>query len=145
MHDAWFVLLFLVLLFITSGLGILLYHWLKHEKQGYPNEDEIEAAVLPLIYKAIMAAYKMSERIIDSGQERLRGLDKKLIADALYDMMPASILWRGMNISTGWIKSLVPRAVFQAWVQKAFNDFLEWFDAVQEAYGDELLDLIGPE
>jgi len=41
--------------------GVLVYPILRNKVQGYPYETEIEKALLPLIYQAICAAYKLSE------------------------------------------------------------------------------------
>src|SRR5687767_9397877 len=84
-QNAWIMLL--VGIAISCGLfalGIVLYPKLKTEKQGYPFEAEIEAALLPIIFQGICAAYRVSENSMDNVHLRIKGADKKKIADSIY-------------------------------------------------------------
>ena len=79
---------------VSSGvfaLLVVLYPKLKGETQGYPMEAIVEPLLLPIIYEAICAAYRISEQAMDEIGERVRGLDKKVIADTVYAMLPDEI------------------------------------------------------
>ena len=73
------------------ALLVVLYPKLKGETQGYPLEAIIEPLLLPMIYEAICAAYRMSEQAMDDIGDRIQGLDKKAIADSVYAMLPDEI------------------------------------------------------
>lgn len=100
------------------ALGILLWPRLR-QAQGYPLEAQIEAALMPLLFEAICAAYRTSEKAIDQGYERLGGLDKKRIADSIYAMLPDQI--GGYDLTL--VKQLIPPERFEQLVQDAFNRF----------------------
>ena len=53
-QNAWIMLLVgIAISCCLFALGVVLYPKLKTEKQGYPFEAEIEAALLPLIFQGI--------------------------------------------------------------------------------------------
>ena len=77
-QNAWTMLL--VGIALTSGLfafGVVLYPKLRTEKQGYPFEAEIEAALLPIIFQGICSAYRLSEKSVDNIHQRMKGVDKR--------------------------------------------------------------------
>jgi hypothetical protein len=59
------------------ALGVVLYPRLKRERQGYPFEAAIEAALLPVIYQGICAAYRLSEKSVDELHQRLGARTRK--------------------------------------------------------------------
>ena len=124
--------------------GVYLYRWLKNAKQGYPKEEEIEAALLPYVYNAIMFAYKTSETFVDEGQDRLRGLDKKVIAGLIYDLLPAELVVGEFIVNLGWLLVAVPKPLFERFVESAFAKFLDWYEDAQAALGDKVLEMVGP-
>ena len=135
--------LIVLLVCVLIGVGL---RWLRDRKQGYPGEEAIEGALFPFVSNAIWLAYKASESLIDQGQERLQGMDKKRLADAAYDLLPSSIpvKVRGVviHVPLNWIKRLVSKDRFSALVQDAFDDFSEWYDTVQLRVSDELADVL---
>ena len=114
----------IVLIFATAG-GVVLLTWLRTRRQGYPYEDEIEAALLPFVYQAIMAAYRASEYALDEFGRRLAGEDKAGLARAAYAMLPAVIVIRGVALP---IRNLVTEAQFVSLVEDAFDGFLVWYN-----------------
>ncbi|MCS7287372.1 MAG: hypothetical protein RMK30_09260 [Anaerolineae bacterium] len=121
-----------LLLFV---LMVILYNWLQSRRQGYPFEAQIEAALLPLIFYGICAAYRLGERAVDEGYERLRGADKKLIADSIYAMLPDKI----GNFDLTLVKSIITRERFQQLVQNAFDTF-DRFYVEHKAHFDKLFE-----
>ncbi|MDY7040664.1 MAG: hypothetical protein SVX38_07365 [Chloroflexota bacterium] len=120
---------------LSSGifaLLVVLYPKLRSEKQGYPLEAIIEPLLLPLIYEGICAAYRMSEQAVDEGMERIRGVDKKTIADGIYAMLPDRI----GDYDIALVKSVVSKERFGELVQDAFNRF-DRFYIVHKTHFDE--------
>jgi len=135
-----------VLSVIPLVLGVtalaLLVRWVFREKQGYPREAEVEAALRPYVYRAIMLAYKTSERLVDQNMDRLRGLDKKALADWAYNALPENIYIRGFPIPIGVLKKLISQESFAAMVQGIFDDFETWYASVYANWGREIEQLL---
>jgi hypothetical protein len=117
------------------ALGVWGYPKLKKEQQGYPLEAEVEAALLPVIYDGICAAYRVSEIGMDEVQHRLSGLDKKQVADSIYRMLPDEI--GGYDLTL--IKRLVPAERFEQLVQDGFDRFDRFF-IEHRAHFDQLFE-----
>jgi hypothetical protein len=118
--------MFFVGIAVACGLlavGIVLYPKLKREEQGYPMEVAIEAALLPLVYEGICSAYRMSEQSMDELRERIRGTDKKKIADSIYRMLPDRV----GDYDISLVKNLVSEERFERLVQDAFDRFDRFF------------------
>ena len=104
------------------ALGAWGYPKLKKEKQGYLYEAQIEAMLLPWLFKAIAGAYKLSESASEEIGERLTSLDKRAVADGLYDILPDMI----GTIPVGMVKMAIGRERFAVLVGLAFEE-LELF------------------
>jgi len=127
---------FFVGLAVSSGLFallVVLYPKLKGETQGYPLEAVIEPLLLPIIYEAICAAYRMSEQAVDELGERIRGLDKKAIADSVYRMLPDEI--GGYDLSI--VKAVIGQERFIDLVQDAFDRFDRFYKTHRQHFDDE--------
>jgi hypothetical protein len=135
-QNAW-IMLFVGIAVASAlfALGIVLYPKLKTEKQGYPFEAEIEAALLPIIFQGISAAYRLSEMGIDEVHQRIKGTDKKKIAESIYSMLPEKI----GNFDLALIKRIVPRDRFEQLVQDAFDRFDRFYVEHQQHF-DKLFD-----
>jgi hypothetical protein len=118
-------------IFGLVGLVVVLnkvYRYLKYNIQGYPLENEVEAALLPYLYGAMMTAYRASERLMDSVSERLHGVDKSKLARRMYYLLPNSVSIAG--VSWNW-KKFVSEGQFSNWMQKRFEKFIEWWDLAE--------------
>lgn len=135
------ILATIVLVLGVTGLALLV-RWVLREKQGYPREEEIEAALRPYVYQAIMLAYKTSERLVDQNMERLRGLDKKALADWAYNALPETIFVKGVPIPIGLLKRLVTQEDFARMVQDIFDGFEAWYTGVYAKWGKEIEQLL---
>ncbi len=130
-QNAWIMLL--VGIAVTAALfalGIVLYPKLKREQQGYPFEAQIEATLLPIIFQGISAAYRLSEMGVDEMHQRIKGADKKKIAESIYSMLPEKI----GNFDLALIKRIVPRDRFEQLVQDAFDRFDRFFVEHQQHF-----------
>ena len=133
-QNAWIMLF--VGIAVSSGLlalGVVLYPKLKREEQGYPLEAAIEAALLPIIYEGICAAYRLSEKGVDELRQRIRGADKKKIADSIYRMLPDKVGDYDLSL----IKHIVSEERFEQLVQDAFDRFDRFF-VEHQGHFDEL-------
>lgn len=134
MNPEIVVLVSILAALAASGAVVALGVWalpkLRNEVQGYPLEVQIEAALLPLAFEGICAAYRVSEMSMDELGERLRGADKKRIADLLYDMLPDTI--GGFPLVV--IKAMVSRERFGEIVEAAFAQFDRRFIEHQARY-----------
>lgn len=132
-QNAWIMLF--VGIAVSSGLfalGVVLYPRLKTEEQGYPLEAAIEAALLPLIFEGICAAYRMSEKGVDELHQRIKGADKKQIADSIYRMLPDKVGDYDLSLA----KHLVTEERFEQLVQDAFDRFDRFFVQHQTHFDD---------
>jgi hypothetical protein len=132
--EAWLALLIGIAL--SSGIFALLVYFypkLKTERQGYPLEAKIEAALLPLIFEGICSAYRLSEQAVDELGARIRGLDKKKIADSMYRMLPDRVGDHDLTL----VKNIITRERFETLVQDAFDRF-DRFYVEHEQHFDEL-------
>src|SRR5512138_1464573 len=125
MDQNAFVML-LVGVAIASALfavGVVVYPKLKSQKQNYPFEAEIEAALLPLIFNGLCAAYRLSEKGVDELHCRIKGVDKKNIAQTVYRMLPQKVGDFDLNL----VKKVVTQERFETLVQNAFDSFDRFF------------------
>jgi hypothetical protein len=132
-QSTW--IMFFVGIAVSSGLfalGVVLYPKLKGEQQGYPQEAAIEAALLPLIFEGICAAYRVSEKSVDELRQRIQGADKKKIADSIYRMLPDQV--GGYDLSL--VKHAVGQERFEQLVQDGFNRFDRFFIEHQVHFDD---------
>ena len=133
-QNAWTMLF--VGIAISCGLfalGVVLYPKLKTEKQGYPFEAEIEAALLPIIFQGICSAYRLSEKSVDDIHQRIRGIDKKKIADSIYGMLPEKV---GV-FEVILVKRIVSRERFEQLVQDTFDRSNRFFVEHQAHFDDQ--------
>ena len=135
-QNAWIMLF--VGIGVSAGLlalGVVLYPKLKREEQGYPMEAAIEAALLPVIFEGLCAAYRMSEKGVDELQKRIQGADKKKIADSIYRMLPDTVGTYDLSL----VKNVIPEERFEQLVQDGFDRFDRFF-IEHQAHFDELFE-----
>ncbi|HET7089935.1 MAG TPA: hypothetical protein VFL17_14960, partial [Anaerolineae bacterium] len=93
------------------------------------------AALLPIIFEGICTAYRLSERSVDEVRQRIKGADKKKIADSIYSLLPEKV----GNFDLSLVKRIVPRERFEQLVQDAFDRFDRFFVEHQARF-DELFE-----
>lgn len=114
------------------ALIVVLYPKLRSEKQGYPLEAQIEAALLPMVFQGICSAYRLSENSMDEIQRRFQGADKKMIAASIYAMLPTKIGDYEITI----VKHYITKERFEELVQNSFDRFDEFFQGHQDHFRD---------
>lgn len=104
-----------ILILLAYGLYQLNIHLIK---QG------THPAVVDLLNKAIALAWQASEQAIDAGMDRLHALDKKAIADGLYNTggdLLVSLQLRYLPMSVD-LRKFVTLEQFSGFVQTRFDD-----------------------
>jgi hypothetical protein len=121
---------------VVAYTGARLLPWLAREKQGYPAEAEIEAALFPHVVGGLVAAYKLSEKKMDELGERLAGLDKKALADATYALLPDVIMVGDVPVPISTVKYVVTRERWRELVQDAFDRLTRTYDQNRAAFDE---------
>lgn len=125
---------------LVVAIGAWLYPWLKWKRQGYPGEEQIEAALLPFMLEAICLAYRLSERALDETGERLHGVDKKRLADWLWNALPDEVVIPlGPFHYTFRPKEVLDKESWSEWVQWAMNKIITRYEMLIEGYEDAFL------
>ena len=114
------------------AVGVVVYPKLKSQRQNYPFEAEIEAALLPLIFNGLCAAYRLSEKGVDEMHCRIKGMDKKNIAKTVYRMLPDKV----GSFELSLVKNVVTQERFETLVQNAFDNFDRFFVEHQSHFDD---------
>jgi hypothetical protein len=120
---------------IGAGLfliGIRFFPQLARERQNYPYEEQIEAALLPHLFNAIASAYRLSEQAMDDLQTRIRGSDKSEIANRVYELLPDRI----GNFDITAIKSRVGPERFSELIQQSFEQFDQFYTQHHARFDD---------
>jgi hypothetical protein len=92
----------------------------------------VENALQPIIYQAIMASYRLSEKSVDQGYARLHGAAKKQLADDVYRLLPERL----GEFDVTFIKSIVTQDRFRELVQNAFDQFDRFYLLNHERFDD---------
>ena|SRR5438105_8718377 len=110
---------------VSCGLFALLLVTYPHIRAGSPKVivASVESALQPFIWEAITAAYRFSEKAVDQGYTRLKGQDKKALADSVYRMLPERV----GEYDIAFVKSLVSQERFAVLVQNAFERFDQFY------------------
>ena len=114
------------------AVGVVVYPKLKSQRQNYPFEAEIEAALLPLIFNGLCSAYRLSEKGVDELHRRIKGMDKKNIAKTVYRMLPQKV----GDFDISLVKKVVTQERFETLVQNAFDNFDRFFVEHQSHFDD---------
>jgi len=135
-QNQW--LTFFVGIALTSGLialGVVLYSNLKARQSSSPIEAAVEAALLPLIYQGMCAAYRLNETSLEQFHEKIKDASKhkKEVADSIYAMLPDKIGDFDIII----VKRLVTQERFEQLVQSTFDRF-DRFYVEHQAHFDDL-------
>jgi hypothetical protein len=93
----------------------------------------VEGALQPLIFQAIMASYRLSEKSVDQGYARLHGTDKKQLADDVYRLLPDRL----GEFDVTFVKSIVTQDRFRDLVQNVFDQFDRFYLLNHEHFDDE--------
>lgn len=86
-----------------------------------PTIDQLFDAILPHIYKAILAGERSVIWAFDAGERYLESADKKAVAESVYALIPEIVLVGNVPVPVGVIKKLIPIELFEAWVKEVYD------------------------
>ncbi len=132
MDEIYVILAIVAIAGAIVALGVWLLPKLKNEEQGYPYEAEIEAVLVPLIFQGICSAYRVSEWGMEQVGQKMAGLDKKAIANAVYALLPDQIGKFPLYV----VKRIVTPERFEQLVQNVFDQFDRHFATFEGKYGE---------
>jgi hypothetical protein len=111
---------------VTLGIGglLILLAYGVYQFNLYLIRKGTHPAIVEALNKAIALAWQASERAIDGGMDRLHGLDKKKIADSLYDtggdlLMHLQLKFLPIAID---LRRFITREQWAEFVQARFDD-----------------------
>jgi hypothetical protein len=103
---------------------------------GHPTYGQITEILLPVVDQAIVAAFKAAEFSLEEFGRKLRGLDKKTLANAIYAYIPDEIVIGG--VFKWHPKKWISEVDFEVFVQRRFDEMI----ALWTENSDQLLDLV---
>jgi len=121
---------------IAVGSGIFAALMVIYPKLGTGQllkQAAVESALKPLVFQAIIAAYKLSEENVDAGLQRLKGTDKKKIADSLYARLPDKI----GNYDLSLVKIVITKERFRDLVQQYYDEFMVFYEQHHDQFQQE--------
>lgn len=122
----------------AGGILILLAYGL-YQLNVYLIKRGTHPAIVELLNKAIALAWQASEQAIDEGQDRLRGLDKKVIADGLYDtggdlLMHLQLKFLPIAID---LRKFITREQWSVFVQERFDAMTDGLQTILDQMEQE--------
>ena len=120
------VVLLVGALIIVGAVGLLGLFSVLRKRITNPKAaslfDLVVAALTPYLYKAIFAGEKLALLAMTDLNVKLDGLDKKAIADQVYDLLPSSLLVGDIPMPIGLIKTIVTKSAFEALVEQIYTE-----------------------
>ncbi|MBI1802751.1 MAG: hypothetical protein HY259_13015 [Chloroflexi bacterium] len=93
----------------------------------------VEAALKPIIWHAVLAAYRLSEKAVDQSIARPPGAKKKELADSVYRLLPEKV----GDYDLALVKAVVTQERFQALVQNTFDEFDRFYLIYHRHFDEE--------
>ena len=135
----------LVGLSVVIGSLVLLYvlikklvPWFRHE-QGYWKEAEIEAILLPILDKVIVAVFNISEHSLATTARVLESADKLELARLSYPLILELVAKTPLPVSV-FVKIVTEERWCQE-VQERYDYLISWY----RLSGEKLLEALKPE
>jgi hypothetical protein len=113
----------IVTIVLLAG-AIPFYDWLFHHRSKNLTVAAIETAVIPLAYRAILAAEKAAKYSAEQLGVQMHGIDKAAIAKAAYGYLPAYVPIGEFMLP---VRALVSQERFVELVQRCFTCFDAWY------------------
>lgn len=103
--------------------GVALLNILQRVKvAATPTVQAILDALLPYVYRGIVAGEKLAVEGLDEIDRELDGTDKAAIANGIYDTLPDIIYVLGRAIPVGLVKHFVSREMFADFVKRIYDE-----------------------
>jgi hypothetical protein len=134
----------LMALFLGLMVGLQKIRSILGKLIGHPTWGDVVEYILPYVDQAIFNAFTASKEAFDEFGDRLYSLDKKKIANALYELIPDAVDIGGLF--TWHPKDHISREMFEVFIEKRFAELYEaWmkngnalYDLVRPAIGTQL-------
>lgn len=120
-------LLVIAVLLIVVAVLILIF-WGLVQLNRMMLKSGTHPAIVAFAHEAIVLAYKTSEAVFDDLDVRLHGVQKKEVADAIYDLLPDTITIGPFGVH--W-KTYVTRDKFSEVVQMQYDLLVTKFGVVK--------------
>lgn len=108
-----------------------------------PGVDAILDALQPWIYKAILAGEKLALDAMTDADTRINALDKKAVADSVYNALPETLSIAGVVLPITTVKRFVTQEMFEQWV-KQFYESADAFIERNKSYLQSQVDALKP-
>lgn len=106
---------------ILVGLAVA-YALTQIRANAAPRVQDILNALLPWVYKAIIAGEVIAADALDETGRDLDGLDKAAIANSLYNLLPNTITVGGRTLDIVFIKHIITLEMWTAFVKQNFDE-----------------------
>lgn len=132
-----FLLVTLILL-LVGALGIIYYVSLVAIQRSLVKSGK-HPEIVRFVHQAIVLAYKSSDAVFDTIDERLHGVQKLEIATAIYCILPDTINIGWIGVKLSW-KNYVSQERFTAFVSAEYDRLVEQFGVVKENILQQMLE-----
>lgn len=99
------------------------------EADTNPTIDAILDALMPTVYKGIVAGEKMSVLALKRFKLVLEGEDKQAVADSLYNLLPDVVMVAGQPLPINLIKRLITKDDFSNLVKNVYDEIAAFLSA----------------
>lgn len=113
--GALLILLGIVLVKLFGALR----QWAVQKRQ--PGVNLVLDALQPFVWQAILAGERAVLWGFQEVDAKLTGMDKKQVADAIYNLLPDSVLVGGRLMPIGLVKTLITREAFEELVKQVYD------------------------
>lgn len=108
-------------LLILAAVAVLHILALLLGKTGHPAVHLVIEALVPYIYRAILAGERMALLGLTQLDTELAGEDKAAVANSIYNLLPDFLLIGKVPVPINMVKMLVPKDKFEALVKDAYE------------------------
>jgi uncharacterized membrane protein YwzB len=127
------LLVIIVLSISGTAFGITYWSIRQNKADKKLSKSKVETILKPYVFQAIIVAYKISEKAFDDLENRLAGVDKKQIADSVYDMLPSEI----NGVPVVYLKAWISKEEFSLLIENLFLDTLEFMQDHQLLFDEQ--------
>lgn len=141
LQPYWNYLYITLLLVLVAAIGILLFMLLVRV-QRLMIANGTHPAIIHFVHEAIVLAYKSSDAVFDTVEERLYGAQKQEIAIAVYAILPDTVTVGFIGVTIPW-KSYVSEAKFAEFVVREYDTLVVRFGVIKNTILQQMIDEIG--
>ncbi len=133
-----------VVALLVVGAGIILSAR-KTNAGKNPTFDAVLDALMPMVYRGIVAGQKAAITALNDFDTWLEGEDKQKIADSLYNLIPDVILVGTTPIPVNVVKRLVTKEDFSNLVKNVYDETAAFIRKNAEYFDHQIRDFVPDE